>query len=162
MYLCIQGRSKEAMDMFRNSHTLSSGRSKVVQAINLGEAHFVSSHADSHEEGLEWLRRALKDASSSGLLDLKAAALRGLVNHLSLLCEDGGVGHSDARMKEGVRHRKQLIESLQTMRGSPQGGECPISMEAFTDTSLVVVLECYHMMDKTAWNQYVRCVCVCV
>ena len=35
-----------------------------------------------------------------------------------------------------------------------QGDECPISLEPFTATSLVVVLECYHMIEKTAWKKY--------
>jgi hypothetical protein len=44
---------------------------------------------------------------------------------------------------------------MTSMRASPQGNECPISLEPFQDDSLVVVLECYHVIEKTAWNSYV-------
>lgn len=58
-------------------------------------------------------------------------------------------------MHEGANYRKELQDILRDMRGSPQGDECPISMEPFTESSRVVVLECYHMMEKAAWDQFV-------
>jgi tetratricopeptide (TPR) repeat protein len=109
--LMQQGRYKEAMEMFGKVRTLlalpvqkykclqlrscqayalSTGRNRAVQAVNLGEAHFLPLDPLSHSKGFKWLRHALEEASSGGFKDIMAAALRGLINHLteSLLREN--------------------------------------------------------------------------
>ena len=58
--------------------------------------------------------------------------------------------------------RAELDKTLQAMGFSGQGGECPVALEPFGARESVVVLECYHVMEKTAWNTYVKTRYPCV
>ena len=155
---------RRQVDLFRTAHGRSHGRSRVVQAINLGEAHFLTDDPDKNARGLEWLRTARREAAAASLVDLTAAALRGLINQLTLLCEacasessmptgppaseaSVALGCRDTWLREAFQCRCELRQVMERMRGTPQADECPISLQSLDESSLVVVLEvspCIH------------------
>ena len=161
---CMLARSRtrhlirRQVDLFRTAHGRSHGRSRVVQAINLGEAHFLTDDPDKNAAGLEWLRTARREAAAASLVDLTAAALRGLINQLTLLCEacasesstptappaseaSVALGCRDTWLPEAFQCRCELRQVMERMRGTPQADECPISLQPLHESSLVVVLE---------------------